>query len=360
MNVDVNIALPEDESAGELVKGYYTLMKAFGWDLYVTAHFALRESHGPHWFAERLGELTREDPTNWNPNHKFEPQDCSVVLRDYVFERDTPYASVFGAGSGKRNHARKILGTRNTWFHFGGDPTLAQLTEAAKVVHSFVAESGMHIQPRVGQLIARLESIHSGSHPAHSAAVADRGTGSQTVAESEDAILELPADLPRPSIGGTWIGQIPQLRYRITRSRDIIHPDTMESLRTQMVGDFDEKFRAWTAVEPRGREVWVDLIDGALGGYIGATPRLLGYLGTDPVDEVARGFFLPHYYYIDEDTVVDLDTEERLKWDPSANVASGTFLRVTTYGDVISVADAHGVERIATVTDSEWFPGHLS
>lgn len=42
--VDVSIALPEDETPGELIKGYFTLMRAFGWDLYVTSHFALRKS----------------------------------------------------------------------------------------------------------------------------------------------------------------------------------------------------------------------------------------------------------------------------------------------------------------------------
>jgi hypothetical protein len=35
------------------------------------------------------------------------------------------------------------------------------------------------------------------------------------------------------------------------------------------------------------------------------------------------------------------------------------MLRVTTYGDVVTVGDADGLERVATVTADEWFPGHL-
>lgn len=358
-NLDMTIALPEDESPGELIKGYYTLMRAFGWDLYVTAHFALRDTLGPSWFAERMNDLTRDDPKNWKPNYKFDPQDCSVVLRDYVFEHDTPYAGVFGGQFQKQSQARKILGTRNTWFHFGDDPTLSQLGETAKVVRSFVAKGGMHIQPRIDRLIERLDDIRTGRYPVPIVTVTAPASELMATAEVDVATVELPSDLPRPGIGGTWLGHIPELRYKITRTGDVVHPDTMKSIRGQVTGDFAEKFRAWTSVEPRGRQVWIDPADGALGGYIGASPRLLGYLGPDPVGEIARGFFIPHYYAIEGDQVVDLDTEAKLQWDASANVASGTSLRVTTYGDVVTVDDVEGVERVATVTPAEWFPGHL-
>ena len=42
-----------------------------------------------------------------------------------------------------------------------------------------------------------------------------------------------------------------------------------------------------------------------------------------------------------------------------ALVAAVPAGRVTTYGDVLLVDDVHGVERVATVTPAEWFPGHL-
>ncbi len=119
--VDVSIALPEDETPGELIKGYFTLMRAFGWDLYVTSHFTLRESLGSQWFPARISELKDSDPKNWRPNHRFEPQDPGVILRDYIHEQDSPYLSVFGGQFQKQTAAKKILATRNTWFHFGDD-----------------------------------------------------------------------------------------------------------------------------------------------------------------------------------------------------------------------------------------------
>lgn len=351
--IDVAIALPQDETPGELIKGYFTLMRAFGWDLYVTSHFTLRESLGSQWFAARISELKDSDPKNWRPNHRFEPQDPGVILRDYVHEQDSPYLSVFGGQFQKQTAAKKILATRNTWFHFGDDPTTAQLGETAKVVRGFVQSSGMHIVGRIDTLIARLDDLRTGRYPA------DASQSQVATAPAAEAVpFDAPEDLPRPSIGGTWVGPIPELRYRVTRAGDVVHPDTMESVKSRVVGDPAEKLRAWTAVEPRGNELWIDA-DGAVGGYIGASPRLLGYLGVDPAGEVARGFFTSHYYVAEGDIVVDLDTGERRTVPTLTTLDDGSSLRVTTYGDVLLVDDVHGVERVATVTPAEWFPGHL-
>ena len=156
---DVTIELPENETPGKLIKGYFTLMQAFGWDLYVTCHFALKSQLGPNWFVARISELKNSTPKNWPPNHRFEPQDPGVILRDYVHEADSPYLTVFGGQSHKRSAAKKILGTRNTWFHFGDDPTATELKEAAKIVRTFVASSGMNIGARIDTLIARMDAL---------------------------------------------------------------------------------------------------------------------------------------------------------------------------------------------------------
>lgn len=132
----------------------------------------------------------------------------------------------------------------------------------------------------------------------------------------------------------------------------------MESVRSRVTGDFAEKVRAWTAVEPRGRELWIDT-DGAVGGFIGATPRLLGYLGSDPAEDIARGFFTPHYYAVDGNEIADLDSGERRTTPFAQALADGAMLRATTYGDVLVVGDTDRLERVATVTAANWFPGHL-
>ena len=352
--VDVSIVLPEDETPGELIKGYFTLMRAFGWDLYVTSHFALRDALGSQWFPARISALKGADPKNWRPNHRFEPQDPGVILRDYIHEQDSPYVSVFGGQFQKQAAAKKILATRNTWFHFGDDPTTTQLVEAAKVVRGFVQSSGMHIAGRIDALIERLDDLRAGRYPADAAP----SPAATVPVVAETTPLDTPEDLPRPSIGGTWIGPIPELRYRMTRAGDVVHPDTMESVRSRVTGDFVEKVRAWTAVEPRGRELWIDT-DGAVGGFIGATPRLLGYLGPDPESDVARGFFTSRFYSVEGKEITDLDSGERRQFSFAEGVEDGAVLRATTYGDVLVVGHSAGLEWVATVTTREWFPGHL-
>jgi len=351
----MTIALPEDETPGELIKGYFTLMRAFGWDLYVTAHFALRDRLGANWFAARLSELKADDPKNWPPNHRFEPQDPGVILKDYIFESDSPYLDVFGGAFQKMSMAKKILSTRNIWFHFGDDPTTGQLLEAAKIIRAFVHSSAMHMGAKTDALIARLQDLTAGRYPEAAPTVPTTTATSPAQDHAEPAV---PDDLPRPPIGGTWLGPIPALRYRLTKTGDVIHPDTLTSVRDRITGDATEKLRAWTAVEPRGRELWID-DDGAVGGFIGASPRLLGYLGPDPEGEIARGFFTPHYYSVDGGEIVDLDTGARLTSPVADSVEPGASLRVTTYGDVIATDDVNGVARVATVTPTEWFPGHL-
>ncbi|MBB5633301.1 hypothetical protein BKA04_001524 [Cryobacterium mesophilum] len=355
--LDVTIELPQSDAPGELVKGYFTLMRAFGWDLYVTSHFALKSDLGPHWFAARISELKQSDPKNWRPTHRFDPQDPSVILRDYIHESDSPYLGVFGGQIQKQAAARKILGTRNTWFHFGDDPTLAQLAEAAKIVKAFVASNGMHIGDRIDRLSGRLDDLRTGRYPAEPERSEAEPPTSAPVNEPE--LIETPGDLPRPPIGGTWTGPIPELRYRVTKTGDIIHPDTMKSVSSEVTGHPAEKFRAWTAIEPRGRELWIDA-DGAVGGFIGATPRLLGYVGPDPEGEVARGFFTSHFYVAQAGEVIDLDSGEHMASPFATSAESGTTLRMTTYGDLVSVDQSDGIERVATVTPAEWFEGHLN
>lgn len=352
--VDVSVALPEDESPGELIKGYYTLMRAFGWDLYIASHFALKDELGPNWFAARISGLKQWDPQNWRPNQQYDPQDPTVILKDYIHEHDSPYVGVFGERLEMKGSARKIVALRNSWFHFGDDPTLAQLGEVATVVRTFVLVAGMAMVPRIDALLGRIDELRAGRYRDASAT-----SRQQTLEASEPAgTLALPADLPRPPIGGTWLGDIPPLRYRVTRTGDIVHPDTMQSIRNRVEGEFAEKFRTWTMVEPRGREVWI-ADDGAIGGHIGASPRLLGYLGRDPEGDIARGFFIPRYYGAEGGVIVDLDSGERLTSPVAANVSDGSTLRVTTYGDVVATDKAEGVVRVATVAPTDWFPEHL-
>jgi hypothetical protein len=369
ITIDLAIERPESNELGDLVRSYYTMMRVLGFDLGLTAHAALSPSLGAQWFLHFIADRKLSDPKRYPANHQYDYRDPALVLKDYAHQYDSPYREAFGYSESMGLTAKKIVWTRNLWFHFGEDPGLDDLIEIAQHVRSFTEEAGLASRGQVISLLNRLQRIKTGQYQpkAPLQKVEPQSvtpSAPQPEVEAMDATDELttavvvPDDMPRPRIGGVWFGEIPSTRYKITKTGDVVDPDTFESLRNRVGGSFTHKVKQWFAVPPRGGEVWV-ASDGAIGGWINEFPRLLGYLGNDPVDESARGFLLPHFYETRSGAIVDLGTGDTLAIDIASDVDEGTVLRVTTYGDVITFDQANGVERIATVAAEDWFPGHL-
>tara|TARA_R110002124_G_scaffold9489_5_gene48663 strand:- start:123 stop:1283 length:1161 start_codon:yes stop_codon:yes gene_type:complete len=381
--VDLAIDRPETNDLGDLVRGYYTMMRMLGFDLGLTAQRELSPSRGAFWFTSFIAERKQTNPKHFPPNQQFDYRDPALVLKDFAFEPDSPYREAFGHSESMAVAAKKIIAVRNKWFHFGDDPTLEDLAESAQYVRTFAQEANLGCLGQVVALLTRLQRIKTGRHqpklagqsspppPAAAPVPVPSEPSSTSVAQREaaedldsvedvsPAKIEVPADTPRPRIGGVWADTIPDSRYKITRTGDIVDPDTFASLRTRVGDGFALKARQWLAVPPRGNEVWV-AEDGAVGGWINEYPRLLGYIGEEPAGESARGFYIPHYYEVQGDTIRDLDSGAMLTSEVAARVEDGALLRVTTYGDVLLINDATGLERLTTVTSDEWFPGHLS
>ncbi|MCY7412962.1 MAG: hypothetical protein LH471_08025 [Salinibacterium sp.] len=186
--------------------------------------------------------------------------------------------------------------------------------------------------------------------------------------------VEAPAIERRPAIGARWSGEIPPARYIPSAIGDLVDPNTGEGLRTQVGADlWPRKRRLWLAARPLGG-VWVDDRDGAVGGFVDNVSRLLGYLGDEPDDGLARGFLTPRYYEVDGDRIVDLDSGIALldavpadARDQAAQLQAEVFaattphagLRLSTYGDLVAVTD-EGAVRVAVVEPAHWFAGHLA
>lgn len=362
MTVTLNLAIekPESSDLGELVRGYYTMMRVLGFDLGLTAQKALSPSRGAMWFLHYIADRKQVDPKRYPPNQKFDYRDPAFILKDYAHEPSSPYRDVFGYTEEMGRTAKKIIWTRNTWFHFGEDPTLEDLIELAQHVREFAHEARL---ASLGQFVAmttRLQRIKTGQYqqqPQPSTPRTEQFEVADDKGEPPTTVV-IPDDMPRPRIGGEWIGEIPSTRYKITKTGDVVDTDTFESLRTRVGEAFDIKVKQWFAVPPRGGEVWV-APDGAIGGWINEYPRLLGYLDDDPADETARGFLVPRFYETRTGAVVDVATGDTLATDIASGVDAGTLLRVTTYGDVVVFEEEHGVKKIATVSLGQWFPGHL-
>lgn len=360
------IERPESNQLGDLVRGYYTMMRVLGFDLGLTAQRELSPSRGTYWFLSFIEDRKRTKPQHFPAKQQFDYRDPALILKDFAHEADSPYREVFGYSEVMGLSARKILWTRNTWFHFGDDPTLDDLVEVAQHVREFAQAAGLASLGQVVGLLTRIQRIKTGQyqpasqekHPTPAPELTPAEELAPALEDEPSTDLVVPDDAPRPRIGGIWNGAIPDARFKITKTGDIVDPHTFESLSARAGDDFARKVKQWLAVPPRGNEVWV-AEDGAIGGWINEYPRLLGYVGTDPADDSPRGFYLPKYYEAHGDEVVDLESGAKLTSGVAASVEPGTLLRVTTYGDVVIIDDANGIVRLATVTPAEWFPGHL-
>lgn len=365
VTLDLYVERPESRELGELVRGYYTMMRMLGFDLGLTAQRKLSPSRGAYWFVNFIADRKQSNPKRFPANQQYDYRDPTLVLKDYAHEFDSPYREAFGYNEAMGLAAKKIIWTRNSWFHFGVDPTLEDLMEVTQYVRTFADAAGLACLGQVVALLTRLQRIKTGQYQPTSVRqqaaslveIDNQGEISER-AEEAPAEVAIPDDAPRSRIGGIWTGAIPDTRYKVTRTGDIVDADTFESLRTRVGENFARKSRQWLAVQPRGGEVWV-ASDGAVGGWINEYPRLLGYLGEDPAGEKARGFFIPHYYEVQGVSIRDLDSGEILTSEVAASVDDGTLLRVTTYGDVLIIDDANDIERLTTVTPADWFPGHL-
>lgn len=367
------IELPEHNTYGEVMKGYFSLMRGFGIEFARRSDRLLIPTYGPAWFDDYVERRRAEDPQR--AKRRQSPEDPSFFLGEYLRVPETIYREVIPNSGDLRVISKKIVDMRNTWLHFSDEPSAAQLREAADLVRGFGQKVSMGIQGPAAQMMKRIDRIRSGQYQAatpepQTAAQPQPASndGDEPPAEVELETVERPS---RPPIGGLWRGDIPERRVRVTRTRDVVDVQTGRSLRSEVDGDFSEKLRQWTSAKPMG-ELWVDA-DGAVGGFIDGQERLLGYTGPNPAGDIARGFLVRRYYDILDGKIVDLDSGETLTELVPEGAASeamaiqnavvsqvepGGTIRITNYGDVLYIDD-QGMTRLAVATPSTWFPGHL-
>jgi hypothetical protein len=373
--------LPERNSYGEVMKGYFSLMRGFGIEFANRSDRVLVPELGIRWFDEYVQRRSAEDPVH--VRRRQSPEDPSFFLGEYLRAPETVYRAVIPNTGDLRVVSKKIVDTRNTWLHFSDEPSVSQLREAADLVRLFGLKASMSVEAAAARMIKRIDRIRTGQYPSVSPAVAAAPAGLSAPAAPSSLAggeRESPAEIPlttsaqpsRPPIGGIWRGGISDRRVRVTKTRDVVDVASGRSIRDEVDGPLAEKVRQWTSARPMG-DLWVGE-DGAIGGFIEGRERLLGYTGPDPETEIARGFLVRRYYDVVGERLVDIDSGSALS-DMVANEAvdeveaieesvvtaaqPGGTIRVTNYGDVLYM-DEQGMTRVAVVTPQTWFPGHLN
>lgn len=399
----IAIEMPERDSYGEIMKGYFSLMRGFGIELALRCDSVLVESLGESWWEDLVAQRRVEQENRWNGSvNRYDP---GLVLPEYVWRLDSPIAQALSAKPESRVVAKKIQAARNSWLHFTVAPGSADLQEVATLVKQFASINGMQIAGVATRMVKRLERIRTGQYqpyrevidrwrvenlgtmtdadlaksreaPAVASTDGSESLPSATADEREPDVIvvDSPAVERRPAIGARWSGDIPNARFVPSAIGDLVDPRTGEGLRTRVDPVlWARKRRLWLAPRPLGG-VWVDERDGAVGGFVDNVPRLLGYLGDEPDDGLARGFLTLHYYEAADGRIVDLDSgtalleavpaearddAKRLQAEVLAAAPEHAGLRLSTYGDLVAVTD-EGAVRVAVVEPEQWFAGHLA
>lgn len=398
----VRVEMPEQDSYGEIMKGYLSLMRGLGIDLHGRCDTRITELEGPEWWAE-LVEQRRTDGT-WKG--RINPQDPSVLLPEYFKNPDSPLRRALSGKPDSVAMAKKVHYARNTWLHFSENADAAELEEVAGFVKQFASMNGLPIEALATRMVRRLQRIRTGQYRPFSDVIRKWQIDNEAIpipdAEPEPAVttrphepnvvppaprvpeppasdsdiieVETPAVERRPAIGARWTGETPAARYVPSAIGDLVNPATGDGLRARVDAElWPRKRRVWLAPRPLGG-VWVDERDGAVGGFVDNVPRLLGYLGDEPDDGLARGFLTPRYYEVSEGRIVDLDsgvtldealgaetreTAQQIQEKVVASAPDNSGLRLSTYGDLVAITD-DGAVRVAVLEPEHWFPGHLA
>ena len=367
---------PERNTYGEVMKGYFSLMRGFGIEFANRSDRMLVPDLGSRWFADYVQRRNAEDPVRVRLRQS--PEDPSFFLGEYLRAPETVYRTVIPNTGDLRVVSKKIVDTRNTWLHFSDEPSVSQLRDAADLVRLFGVKTSMSVEAPAARMIKRIDRIRTGQYPPKAPeqpAETPAPAPTPVSGGGDEPPIEIPLEkidrASRPPIGAIWRGDVPDRRVRVTRTRDVVDLATGRSLRGEVDGPLAEKLRQWMSARPMG-DLWVD-DDGAVGGFIEGRERLLGYTGPDPESDIARGFLVRRYYDVVDGRLVDLDsghpladtvgqdgTDEARGIEDAVVAAAepGGTIRVTNYGDVLYI-DEQGMTRVAVASPQTWFPGHL-
>jgi hypothetical protein len=386
----ITIEMPERDSYGETMKGYFSLMRGLGIELGMRCDAVLSERDGANWWAELVALRRSKQNHRWKGSvNRFDP---GLMLPEYVYEADSPLARALSSKPDSRTIAKKIQIARNSWVHFTTAPGPVELQQVATLVRQFASLNDLQVGAMATRMINRLERIRTGQYQPFGDVIAKWRIDNQqpepkvsidatpavpmpdVPLSTEDVMeIEAPAVERRPAIGARWAGDIPAARFIPSAIGDLVDPSTGDGLRARVDADlWPRKRRLWLAPRPLGG-VWLDERDGAVGGFVDNVPRLLGYLGDELDDGLARGFLTLRYYEAVEGRIVDLDSgtalldavpadardqAERLQAEVFAAAPEHAGLRLSTYGDLVAVTE-EGAVRVAVVEPEHWFAGHL-
>lgn len=110
----ITIEMPERDSYGEIMKGYFSLMRSFGIELGMRCDAVLSELDGANWWTDLVAQRRGEQENRWKGSVNL--NDPGLVLPEYVWRLDSPIAKALSSKPESRVTAKKIQMARNVGF----------------------------------------------------------------------------------------------------------------------------------------------------------------------------------------------------------------------------------------------------
>ena len=332
--------------------------------VYLTAEKAVLGELGLRvqaWATENLGPMWHPmfvtDPVNYKVKDWEKPGDAYYMLKAIAKIPDTPLVGALKPDPQLLSHARRVLGSRNSWAHFSQDEQMLSIKGDIQGLVNFANAAGFDVAVAVQAAFDQLKQVTAG-------AVAIPGPPKQ-VAVATPAPASAAAVAPRrPRVGAAWDGELPSGEIDLnSKLRDALDPATGSSLRDKWPSKelADATIARWFALKPTTPRLRYDPLDGATVGFLEGFPYLFGYVGEEPETppEQYRGFLGQTTYILTGNALVSEGSGKALAIDSqdlatlmatleAKGIEQGEVFRVSNYNDLVHLGD-EGLTRVFTL-----------
>jgi hypothetical protein len=354
------VHMPEDSSPGHCLATFSTTISSLSIELGTYFDNQMKAKYGHHWFGDLCEARLLTDTHyiykspfdfSWIINEPF--RYVGSPIREYLPKNEYQFYPSL----------KKLLETRNKWYHDHNPHNIAELRNALSLVKYVADKCGLELAEELAPVISRVNAIAAGSYKV-------REQGSTPNPEPDIEVANAKA-IRQSAVGAAWLGSLGDRKIQLSKTGSLIDLAAAKNV-TSEVGEASTNryYKLWRALELDW--LWVDA-NGSVAANVLGSLRMVGYWGSSAEeteqDPFAK-FLLPRSYTLagaqlhDRDSMVALDESAIGAVTKSTiiraktSVQDGEIIRVTWDGDMIHFGDS-GPEYIGEVESKDWFAGHF-
>lgn len=354
------VHMPEDSTPGHCLATFSTTISSLSIELGTFFDNQMRSKYGTHWFSD-LCEARQLTDTHYIYKSHF---DLSWIINEPFRYVTSPIRDLLPKNEYQfYTTLKKLLETRNKWYHDHNPHNVAELRNALSIVKYVADKCGLELAEELVPVINRVNAISAGSYKGR-----EEGATSNPEPTPEPASTKA---IRQSAVGAAWLGSLGERKIQLNTTGSLIDLDAAKNV-TAEVGDLttNRYYKLWRALELDW--LWVDA-NGSVAANVLGSLRMVGYWNAsdeeaeqDPFSKflLARSYTFANGQLHDRDSMATLDesaigpvTKSTLSRG-KASIQEGEILRVTWDGDLICYGDS-GPEYIGEVESKDWFAGHF-